>query len=1124
MNSRRKLADARQRELAEQVGTSFWVEAPAGSGKTSLLTARYLRLLAIADPGEILALTFTNRAAGEMRARIVALLDAAARGEQGKDAREQHLLELARAALAHHAARAELLRGPDGLQVMTFHAFCHHLARSAPAEAEVPLRPRLLDDLDQELLRQEVVRRALRGILWGGAAGELRAALERRLLRLNNRFDLLEAELGELVSRRDLFADLAGALASEPGGDELAELLRTRLRALLERRLTRARQLLASGPLPEQLGALRQLQRRLVPDLEVELLAELPPASWEALPLWRALAEVVLTKGGSPRKRIPGGKYLPGLVAAVAALDGDPAALLHELRDLPDADAPLLEPVALLDLVRLGQGIIRIYEDALRRSGALDFVELERAALRVLSEDTPSDLQLYLDARIKHLLVDEFQDTSRSQWHIIRRLCAGWSGNDGRTAFLVGDPKQSIYAFRKAEVSLFLQARAGIPLPGAGHLPLEALSLSTNFRSRPALVGWCNDFFGELLSAPDPEADEVGFSPGTPPGDEPDPGSAVELALFTLPEGQRSGDEARRREAAWLAQSIAQLLASPDPPRSVAILPFTRTPMRHYLAACAARGIRLQVREGLLIRETPEGAHLLNLCRALARPHDDFAWAALLRAPWSWQPMALLARLPEAASWRERLRQGRGLAPQLDALLDVMDQASRGLGRRPLGELCREAWETLGGPAACVRLRGLQAVENVRRMLAALDEAEQGSPLGTLLRLETRLQTLHEPPDPAAADSPVWMMTVHGAKGLEFDAVFVPQLDRDPTTRPPEAKPPYLLEQAGAEGPLMAVQSDRRLGEGEELYAVLEDLARRRIVGEAKRLLYVATTRARRRLLLSGIVRAKKDGEELAAARKHSFLAWLLGFERIESRGDLSAGLTPRSRLPVQLDPAPEPATEAVAAAPPGELPSAPELRADRAPYRLRLPSAAPSDQPETPVAAAAAADEDPRPRGVVIHALLEHAAAGEPLPGASSVRAALVEQGLAPGEAETQAASLLDEVRSCLAEPFLARLLALPPTSRHSEWRIEARDGEIIWTGSMDLVANHEGRWFLVDYKTTRRADEETVTAYEERLRREYKPQLSAYKEMLVRLKGIDRGSVRTGLYLTSEARWIDV
>ena len=270
--------------------------------------------------------------------------------------------------------------------------------------------------------------------------------------------------------------------------------------------------------------------------------ADIPGPKWEALPQWICLADTLLTKDGGARRQLgPKAGFYNGFAktrwgGAIQNIPPETAQRLHRIRQLPAHDAPVTDLDTLWDLVVLLHSVLEIYDARLGAGRALDFAALELAALRLFDAADPSDLQLILDQQIRHILVDEFQDTSREQWELLQKLCAGWSDGDGRTLFLVGDPKQSIYGFRKAEVRLFLDAaRLGLPVEGGGNISLEPLVLDTNFRSQPHLIDWCNRVFeNTVMAEPKAEFDEVPFSPAklsptTPVRPDPAP---VELALF----------------------------------------------------------------------------------------------------------------------------------------------------------------------------------------------------------------------------------------------------------------------------------------------------------------------------------------------------------------------------------------------------------------------------------------------------------------------------------------------------------------------------------------------------------------------------------------------------------------
>jgi hypothetical protein len=267
-----------------------------------------------------------------------------------------------------------------------------------------------------------------------------------------------------------------------------------------------------SAAAPELRELAQYAAERLGPDHPVGAclgLDGLPPPALAGLPAWNGLAELLLTRDGAWRRRVdvrngfPAGKgpakqakeRMMALLGVLGA-ETDLANYLHGLRALPDpgysdADWSLLQ--ALFSVLAAAAAHLRV---VFRDHGKADFIETALAAGEALGEDLePSDLALRIDYQLRHLLVDEFQDTSQIQHELLQRLTAGWQPGDGRTLFLVGDPMQSIYRFRKAEVGLFLDAWQG----KLGEVPLEPLQLVVNFRSEQGLIDWVNQHFPRVF-------------------------------------------------------------------------------------------------------------------------------------------------------------------------------------------------------------------------------------------------------------------------------------------------------------------------------------------------------------------------------------------------------------------------------------------------------------------------------------------------------------------------------------------------------------------------------------------------------------------------------------------------
>ncbi len=499
------VVDQQQRLHALDPAGSFIVQAPAGSGKTELLTQRILALLAVVDhPDEILAITFTRKAAAEMRHRLLQALVAAS-GPPPAAAHARHTWELAGKVLERDRCRGwSLLDTPSLLAIQTIDSFNAGLARRMPWLSRFGGSPRIAED-PQRLYRQAAQRTLERS----GSGGHGGSAGARVLAHLDNRQEQLETLLVAMLQRRDQWLRHLAGRSLEQERSALEAALDTYVRGCLED----CRRLLS----PSFWEQLVPLARYAAANLGGELLlTRLPagavPGSTAAdLPLWQGLADLLLTAVGTPRRRVdkncgfPPGKdgEAAAMKQAMQDLLGAPelielAPRLHALRQLP-APAYGDEQWAILgdlvELLRLAAGELWL---AFARQGETDFAEVAMRALGALGEGTsPSDLLLQLDARVRHILVDEFQDTSYLQFALLDTLTEGWQPGDGRTLFVVGDPMQSIYRFREAEVGLFLAARRS----GIGQVLLESLTLAANFRSRAPLVDWFNEVFQHIFPA-----------------------------------------------------------------------------------------------------------------------------------------------------------------------------------------------------------------------------------------------------------------------------------------------------------------------------------------------------------------------------------------------------------------------------------------------------------------------------------------------------------------------------------------------------------------------------------------------------------------------------------------------
>lgn len=931
---------------------SFIVQAPAGSGKTTLLAMRYLRLLAVVErPEEIIAVTFTRKAASEMRHRIVKALAAAAGPPPADDAQdhEQELHRLATAALARSRARDWGLDcNPARLHVQTIDGLNHWLARRLPLAARIGLAAALVDNAAP--LYAEAARRFVSLLDLDGPAA---SRIDRLARALDHDPQQLSRLIEGMLGARELW--LPKLLDSSARPD-----LRGEIDGLLESaiglELGRIRQALESVDIAPLLGLIREAAAEGAADGPLPVLAGLrawPAATAAAVPLWQALADLLLKaeKTGTVRKTVDKRQGFPAatggprwadlkkrMIAILEGFAGRPefAATLIRARQLPPARLTDTQweridalratlPHAVAELLAL-----------FSERGRLDHAAVAAAARDALGdESSPTELALALDYRIRHLLVDEYQDTSPAQERLLELLVAGWQPGDGRSLFCVGDPMQSIYAFRDADVTLFLQAQR----QGVGGVRLDAERLGRNFRSCASIVGWVNTTFSRLLPANDDfERGAVRYSPASAVKTD-DAGAGVHVHAMFDADGAAMGAEAAR------IVSAARQLGEPGRPPSIAILVRGRSSLPPLLAALRAAGIEYRGIELESLTDRPAVRDLVALAKALLHGGDRSAWLAVLRAPWcgltlvdlhllagdSSEPLhalihdpAVLARLSEDG--RDRLML---LAPRVDAAI-----AER--GSRSLGSWLKSAWLALAGPAT---IDDASDLANAELLFSALDQLEQeAGSCPESSAIDVAVEGIKASPF-GSESALVQLMTIHRAKGLEFDVVILPDLQRSP--RHPDRPLLYWTQVATGPGQRGIVLASRGEDDGiaagsDALERWMKRLSAERERFELGRLAYVAATRARRELHLLGsaTVVASEGGTMLKEPVHGSLLGFLWPvirheFERVlaadgvdgagrgaDGRGRPRLTAPPLCRLPTGFTP-PEPAT----------LPRLPRLR-----------------------------------------------------------------------------------------------------------------------------------------------------------------------------------------------------
>lgn len=851
-------ADDRARRLAVDPTRHVALEASAGTGKTRVLVDRYVRLLEVGvAPRNVLAITFTRKAAAEMRQRVMATL------------RERHRL----GSLSGDRWR-EIRDAFGDISISTIDAFCLSLLHEFPLEAGVDPGFDLADETETPRFIESSLDRAL--------------SIGRGVSLTDTDVALLFTELGEARLRKGLTALLDRRLVA---WDALNRFLRGRdvtADATCQRLLQALRAAVSSvggaaafrgcGPMAPGFDLVAH-------DVDV-IMTEPPPSPALLRAALDRVAGLVLTQDGEPRKRL---KHKKADYRSPADYERHKAVVFGLGSHVAAAIAAYRRDLNIV----LARGVRRLFaiaQDEYRRTldkhGVLDFPDLLERTLKLLGQMEEFSRSRYrLESRYEHVLVDEFQDTSRAQWQLVRELVRAWAAGDGMahgpippSIFIVGDRKQSIYGFRDAEVTV---------LDAAGRF-IEALrpegmaraAITRSYRSVQELLAFVNDVFVDVEKTPDrPDAFRYSEDDAFPMIDDGARGAeAIGVVV--------SDTDAAQAEA--VADEIARLLLEgatvrdrqtgvprPIGPGDIGLLFRTREGHTLFESALARRGVPFYVYKGLGFFDADEVKDVLALVSYLADPGSNLRAAALLRSRivrLSDEALKLLA--PGIAAALTSAESPLGLADlpadDRDRLLLVRDSVAAWIAIADQLPPAEVVDRVLAESAYAVEIGGAgfaQARENLKKVRGLIRRI-QNRGYATLGRLADYFAELVAGGDESnaiidAADA-VNLMTVHAAKGLEFPVVFVVNLGKGSGGGRDDIRvvaPPYQDEdQELGEAPATLMSPSVSISDHESASdRDSEDKDRE----ETKRLLYVALTRARDRLYLS----VTKAGAKLTLQR-----------------------------------------------------------------------------------------------------------------------------------------------------------------------------------------------------------------------------------------------------------------
>jgi len=1107
--------DWQERARAIDIRHSCIVQAPAGSGKTELLVQRILSLLAVVDtPEEVLSITFTRKAAGEMRLRLLQALERAG-GEAPQEPYALETWQRARAVIEHDREKGwNLLGNPSRLQLMTIDSLCAFLTRRMPWLARFGESPGVTDDPTD--LYQQAAESLLYRLEQGGKGQD---EIEILLSHLDNRMSLLRDLLVSMLGRRDQWLrHLVSTRGKLP-----RQVLEDGLSLYVTSFIQQAYRVLGAQVYEE----LRSLACYAANSLNAEnldnpfqlLLDEADDPG--SIKQWLALSQLVLTSAGAVRKSVNKRNGFPADKLPQAQEMKERAGNLLDIFHTNPEMAGALQALSLLPATAYEPGQWQVLEslvvllplavielqEVFRLKGVVDFIEVAGAAKAALGSVTePEELLLQLDSRIQHILVDEFQDTSYAQYDLLRCLTAGWSPGEGRTLFVVGDPMQSIYRFREAEVGLYLR----VCRRGLDSLPMERIILKTNFRSGKGLVDWANSSFAQVF--PDKE-DELKGAVTFAPAIAFDHGESATGMSFQTFVGRQD-----IQEAAVVVDLVRQAHAV-DKKSTVAILVRSRVHLSAIVSALKEAHISYQAQDIDPLIDRQVVKDIVSLTRALCRPADRVAWLSLLRAPWCGLTLedltcicgtdaratiwTLLTQSPPQGEMFDYVSpDGR---QRLNRILPVLDRAMSNLGRLPLRRIVESTWVALNGPA-CVDAADLRDAEQAFAMLDRIDR-EKG-----LDDLENRLGKLFAAPDPQAGPE-VQLMTIHKAKGLEFDTVILPGLGRG--VRGQDRALLRWLEHPDYElllAPVPPLLDDQP----EPTYKAIGHILQEKDDLETIRLLYVAVTRARKNLHLLGHVKENSKQELKPQV------------------GSLLSVLWPACEKDF-LSTIYEPSSAAE------EKPAAPKIRRLPTAWQPpRMPDRLMVEQSHAQIASmgghydedgfASRHTEEGRLIGTVVHAYLERIAS-EGLMSWSVERVKEEDAGIrtrlsSAGIPYDRLDLCAERVCYCLVNTLRSergRWMLAEYREADNEMPINGTvDGQLVRATIDRTFVDNEGVRWVIDYKTSSPGEDESSDAFMQREAERYQAQLNLYASLLSQMD--EPIMIRKALYFPAFDGWTEV
>lgn len=853
--------DRATREEALDVKASFIVQAPAGSGKTELLIQRSLALLAqsVQYPEEILAITFTKKAAAEMKERIFAALSFAEK-EPAPHLAAHALLtwRLARLVLERDKKQGwDLLKNPNRLNIMTIDAFCRTIVSRLPLFSKINANQNVLEN--SYFFYQMAARAFLKHLDTDSSFTDLP---KRLLFLLDNDYERAETLLIHMLSCRDQWLPLLVHTQK----NQMVAYFEKALLGITKQFCHKLSSLFEKYIAQEELVSLFYFSTASL-QLPLNGLSTLQTTALlkEQLAFWQHFSFVLLTQSGDCRKTVNKNQGFPSSQTAK-----EPEKASKMKRTIIDLLAKINQDSLLIDLLGIIQCLptvdyyhdpekiekIILFFECLRLAYAelkllfqqynqVDFAEIAlNASLGLEDFEQSGEIHLLLDYQIQHILLDEFQDTSRLQFDLLENLTKEWASEPQKTLFLVGDPMQSIYRFRQAEVGLFLQVKAN----GLNNIPIKSLTLFQNFRSQSGLIDWFNKSFQYIF----PTLDDlctgaIAYTPAV----------STQADLNAPAVFYCQGKETHTAESfsKSLVLEVQSLLPQAE---SIAILVRKKIQLIPIMQALSEANLPYHAVGIETLFEYSVIQDLIAMTVALMNPADKLAWFSLLRIPCIALPLEDLLVLSEQLSedlcmldLLKNLSAIQGLSESAQVILQRIAPyflfAIEERGRFPVYRWVSDLWTCLGGKQCLKNKKEMEAVSFFFNFLSTWEP-----PLLDYENFKFALETKFNDLLPRTAK--IHLMTIHKAKGLEFDYVFLPELQA--IGKGDRSQLLSWYEQAFDEmDPALhqykLLAPKKALGEDfDPMYTFIQTVEKIKAAHELSRLFYVAVTRAKKALFL----------------------------------------------------------------------------------------------------------------------------------------------------------------------------------------------------------------------------------------------------------------------------------